>query len=98
MTKDFRHIGRRSPDRPAAEDATSPTPIPMAPPDHRLLVLRVVAFFALALFAAGLWLLTGGASPLPRETAYFIGIALVVSAIADIGVVFILKRIWSKPR
>ncbi len=96
MTKDFRHIGRRSPDHPAAEDATSHAPIPMAPPDHRLLVLRVVAFFALALFAAGLWLLTGGASPLPRQTSYFLGMALVVSAIADIGVVVVLKRIWLK--
>lgn len=70
----------------------------MVLPNHQRLILRVIVFVALGFLAAGLWLLTGGISPLPGQTSFFLGIALVISAIADFGIVFVLKRTWSKPR
>jgi hypothetical protein len=47
-------------------------------------------------FLAGIWLLGGGASPVPAEVSTYLGVALIASAMADIAAVAILKRNWSK--
>lgn len=99
MTKDFRHIGRTSADS-MAESVGEKTAAaaPAMPPASQRLILMVVLLMALGFFAAGVWLLSGGRSPLPADQSGFLGIAFVISAIADVGIVFFLKRLWSRPR
>ncbi len=98
MTKDFRNIGLTSANRSASGDTQSPAAIPQTLPRHQHLILHIIFFAALGFLVAGLWLLTGGRSPLPEQTSFFLGLALVISAFADFAVIVILKRIWSKPR
>lgn len=93
MTKDFRNVGRL-PDRQAETPAASHRVGP-AQPTQRI-VLLAIGFAALGFFAAGIWLLRGGPSPFPTETAHLVGIAFVISAIADLGIIFFLKHFWSK--
>lgn len=90
MTKDFRNIGRVS-----GTPASAPVAAMEASPPNQRIVLLAIRAAALLFFLAGLWLLTGQPSPLPRETSSFVGIALIVSAIADLLVAKILKRIWA---
>ena len=94
MTKDFRHIGRTSADS-APPQAGNPAPVPEA---NQRILLGTIRTGAFAFLVAGLWLLGGGKSPLPPDTSTYLGIALVVTAIADFGIIVFLKRAWSKPR
>lgn len=94
MTKDFRHIGRTSADSMPPQAGTLP-PVPEA---SQRLILGAIRTSAFAFLAAGVWLLGGGRSPLPADTSTYLGIALVVTAIADFGIIVFLKRAWSKQR
>lgn len=94
MTKDFRHVGR-IPDPQSKAAGTTGRP-PEGLHSSRRMVLLAIQFVAIGLFAAGIWLLTGGQSPLPDDISPYVGIALVVSALADLVVVVVLKRIWSR--
>jgi hypothetical protein len=94
MTKDFRHVGR-IPDPQSKAAGTTGRP-PEGLHSSRRIVLFAIQFAAIGFFAAGIWLLTGGRSPLPDDISPYIGIALVVTAMADLVVVVILKRIWSR--
>lgn len=94
MTKDFRHVGRLS------ENTASP---PSSPPTEQLaanqrLIIRVIYITALGFFLAGLWILSGRPNPIPmpKQTSFFLGIAFVISAIADLVIANILKRVWRK--
>jgi hypothetical protein len=92
MTKDFRHVGRAP--RPAAP-AEQPVPPPAADlAAQRRLILRIVQAGALSFLLAGVWLMSGQPSPLPREISFHVGLALVAAALADAAVIFILGRIW----
>jgi hypothetical protein len=94
MTKDFRHIGRTSADSQPPQ-ADTPSAIPEA---QQRIVLGTIRAAAFAFIAAGLWLLTGGASPFPEQTSAIVGIALVIAGLADFLAIAVLKRNWSKPR
>ncbi len=94
MTKDFRHVGRLP-----EQEASSPLPAADSQlAANRQLIIRVIYLSALGFFLAGVWILTGQPNPLPmpKETSFFLGIALVVSAVADLAVVFFLKRKFRK--
>jgi len=94
MTKDFRHVGRiASPQDNAAEAAARQAE--QLHPGQRIMLLGI-QFAAIAFFAAGAWLLAGGASPLPEEITSYVGIALVLSALGDMVAVVVLRRAWSK--
>lgn len=92
MTRDFRNIGRSS---SSAKPASPPATKPQSRPNQRV-VLLAIHFAAILFFAAGLWLLGGQPSPIPAETAPILGIAFIISAIADIVIAAMLKRIWGK--
>jgi hypothetical protein len=91
MTKDFRDVGRipvRTSSATAAQDNVAVR--------HRNVVIASIRFAAVLFFLAGVWLLGGGSSPVPAEVSTYLGFALIASAMADIAVVAILKRNWSK--
>jgi hypothetical protein len=92
MTKDFRHVGRL----PENDASTLPTPAASQLAANRRLIIGVIYVTALGFFLAGLWILTGQPNPIPipQETSFLIGIAFVISAIADLVVVSVLKRVW----
>ena len=94
MTKDFRHVGRL----PENDTPTQPTPSAKQLAAHHRMIIRVIYATALGFLLAGLWILSGQPHPipLPQETAFFLGIAFVISAIADLVIVNILKRVWRK--
>ncbi|GAB1392644.1 hypothetical protein MASR1M60_08070 [Rhodocyclaceae bacterium] len=96
MTKDFRHVGRL----PESESATPTQPTPSASQlaSHHRLIIRVIYAMALGFFLAGLWILSGQPNPIPmpQETSFFLGIAFVISAITDLVIVIVLKRVWQK--
>lgn len=94
MTKDFRHVGRL-PDNGAP---TQPAPAASQLAVNQQLIIRVIYMAALGFFLAGLWILTGQPNPIPmpQETSFFLGIAFVISAIADLVIVNVLKRVWRK--
>ncbi len=94
MTKDFRHVGRL----PENDAPTLPTPAATQLAANQRLIIRVIYMAALGFFLAGLWILSGQPNPipLPRETSFFLGIALVISAFADLVIVNVLKRVWRR--
>jgi membrane-bound metal-dependent hydrolase YbcI (DUF457 family) len=93
MTKDFRHVGRL-PTAPeaASHPATSVGPATIA----QRVITRTLYSTAIALFLAGLWLLSGRPSPIPKEISGFLGLAFLLAAIFDIAAVQIFKRAWTK--
>lgn len=92
MTKDFRNVGRLPAQTPPA--APGARPAGLAP--HHRIVLLALYLGAAGFFLAGLWLLGGRPSPLPAETAPLLGLALVVSAVADLVAAAMLKRFWAR--
>lgn len=92
MTKDFRHIGRQS-----EQDAPSAEPMPpsaAALAANQRLILRIVQASAFAFLLAGVWLLSGQPSPLPREVSFYVGLALVATALGDVVAIRLLRRTW----
>lgn len=95
MTKDFRNVGRTSATTKA--ESRPPSQPPPGPPLRQQRIAVLAIYFAAALFfAGGLWLLSGQPSPLPPDVAPILGFALVVSAIADLIAVAVLKRVWAR--
>jgi hypothetical protein len=94
MTKDFRHVGRL----PEKKAPIQPTPADSQLAAHHRMIIRVIYATALCFFLAGFWILSGQPNPIPmpQETSFYLGIAFVISAIADLVIVNILKRVWKR--
>jgi len=94
MTKDFRDVGRL----PGNKAPTLPASAAPQLAANQRLIIRVIYMAALGFLLAGVWLLTGQPNPLPmpQETSFFLGLALVISAVADLVIVNVLKRVWRK--
>lgn len=93
MTKDFRNVGRQpAPTQPAA---APPGIAPHQPPHQRVILIAIYAS-AVGFFLAGFWLLSGRPSPLPAEITPTIGLAFVISAVADMVAAVVMKRFWAK--
>lgn len=89
MTKDFRNVGR------LPVEPSSPLVAEQRDKNQRL-VLVVIQISALFFLLVGLWLLSDMPSPIPPEVSTLVGFAFVVSAIIDVVVVKLLRRVWSK--
>jgi len=96
MTKDFRHVGRLPEAQRDTAQEISPAGQANAAARQRQVVLLSIRFAAGLFFLAGLWLITGGRSPIPADIAQMVGIAFIVSAIADIVAIRVMKQMWAK--
>ena len=91
MVKDFTKIGRIS--SPPDDDSTNDSVQPNAG-DRRVLLLAI-KLAASVFFIAGVWLVLGFPSPLPPSISLYLGIAFIVSTVADLIVIRLIKRAWA---
>jgi len=91
MTKDFRNVGRV----PPRGETSSATPDNLTA-RHRKIVIASIGFASVLFLFAGIWLLSGGPSPIPEDISGFVGFAFIASAMADIVVIRIMRRLWSR--
>lgn len=94
MTKDFRNVGRIP--QPEVKDNSPAANHAAPPPASQRVIATVLYATATGFFLAGLWLLSGRPSPIPKEVAHFVGIAFVIASVADVVAVQVLRRVWMK--
>ncbi len=69
---------------------------PSTPMDaHRRVVILTLYASAFAFMLAGVWLLVAGQSFFDAEIAPWVGMAFVITAVSDVVVVSVLKRLWA---
>jgi hypothetical protein len=89
VVTDFRNVGRIP--RPGEEaQAAAKTNLTAR------IVTQVLYSSAAGFFVGGLWLLFGTQAFFAPDVAQYMGIGLVVGAVADVIAVQVLQRVWAK--
>ena len=87
MTQDFR--------QPGPHQASVGQERGQLDPGRRIVLLSLYAS-SFAFLLAGVWLLVGEQSLLSADIASIVGAALIITALSDVVVVAVLKRLWFK--
>ncbi|MBK6741526.1 MAG: hypothetical protein IPG66_00545 [Hydrogenophilales bacterium] len=87
MTQDFR--------QPGPHQASVGQERSQLDPGRRVVLLSLYAS-SFAFLLAGVWLLVGEQSLLSADIASIVGAALIITALSDVVVVAVLKRLWFK--
>lgn len=89
MVTDFRNVGRLPEPSEAAPASAA------ANPAARIISLSLYGA-ALGFFIAGVWLMFGTQTIFAPDIARYMGVAFIISAVADVVAVKVLQRVWAK--
>lgn len=89
MVTDFRNVGRVSRSSEVVETSSAGTP------GLQVITLSLYAAAAGFLFG-GLWLIFGTQTLFPPDLSGFLGVAFIISSVADVITVKVIQRAWAK--
>lgn len=89
MVTDFRNVGQvpRTPEVVEANAADKP--------GSQVIVLSLYAAAA-GFFLGGLWLIFGTQTLFPPDLSKLLGFAFIISSVADVIAVKVMRRVWAK--